>query len=612
MGSRKPCSIEVSTFRQRWSPVIIPLVVCVVIIIALLVAVAVLAVLHATPPTCEGGRESRGRNMASPNLFNDLTPTEMRAVRDFLLKDESLGLVPVESATVNSSYIFMIDLQVPLKSGVLGFADSGGRRPKRAAIAVLYRGDLDSPRVEERIVGNLPEPTYHVLGNNPAYRRVPVPFASRPMDSVERRELRAFLKRVTAPLQLLLMESYQLSHHNCSGGPDCMLLVDMPPRGQESGQRRSWFWGYRQVEGAPLHPLGFALLVDHVSTDVSEWKVMRVIYNGQMFYEIEDLMDRYKEESLRRVRLYMDSYDRGFSSYKRRGPHRFDAPGQGPRLTEPDGRRFSVDGQFVKYFGWNFNFRSRCATGLQLFDVNFQDGRIAYEISLQEAAVFYSGHSPEVSSLAFYASSWLVGGSSFELVPGVDCPATSHFVDSFHFFDSGSPRRYKNSICIFELNTGTPLRRHYTNDPVEGFTYYGGAVANCLVLRSIAVIWNKDFVFDYVFHLDGSLEVKVHVTGYLQTSFSLPRERSFGHHVHKDIIGNVHQDLFHYKLDLDIGGSSNRYETWRFFTEDEPNFWYPTQNSTKMRHKGTVVKTERESVWNHNTSPLQHHVIFSH
>ena len=50
------------------------------------------------------------------------------------------------------------------------------------------------------------------------------------MDKVERRELRAFLKRVTSELHMLLQESYQLSHHDCDYGPDCMMLVDLPPR----------------------------------------------------------------------------------------------------------------------------------------------------------------------------------------------------------------------------------------------------------------------------------------------------------------------------------------------------------------------------------------------
>ena len=233
-------------------------------------------------------------------------------------------------------------------------------------------------------------------------------------------------------------------------------------------------------------------------------------------------------------------------------------------------------------------------------------------MGLQELAVFYSGHSPEISSLSFYGSSWLIGASSHELLPGVDCPATAHFIDTYHFVDSASPRRYRHSICIFELNQGVPLRRHYTRDSERGFEYYGGVVASSLVLRTIAVIWNKDYIFDYVFHLDGTLEIKVWVTGYIQASFSLPRERAFGHHVHQDLIGNAHQELFHFKVDLDIAGSSNRYETVSMYAEDVTNFWFPSQTTTRMRHQGTVVKTEKESIWKHETSPLLHHVVYNH
>ena len=113
MAAHKPCSIEVTAYRPRWSPLVIVLIVVIaVVIISLIVALAVLVAMRATPPHCEHGRVSRGRDMDQPGLFNDLTPSEMRAVRDFLLADEELGLMPADEATLNSSYIFMIDLQV--------------------------------------------------------------------------------------------------------------------------------------------------------------------------------------------------------------------------------------------------------------------------------------------------------------------------------------------------------------------------------------------------------------------------------------------------------------------------------------------------------------------
>ena len=119
-AAHKPCSIEVTTYRPRWSPVVvIAIVVTAIVIASLIVALAVLVAQRVAPPHCEQGRVSRGRDMDQPGLFNDLTPSEMRAVRDFLLADEELGLTPAEEATLNSSYIFMIDLQV--KNGFLNW-----------------------------------------------------------------------------------------------------------------------------------------------------------------------------------------------------------------------------------------------------------------------------------------------------------------------------------------------------------------------------------------------------------------------------------------------------------------------------------------------------------
>ena len=113
MSAHKPCSIEVTTYRPKWSPVVIILIVIlVIVIISLVTALAVLVSMRVAPPYCERGLASRGRDMDQPGLFSDLTPSEMRAVRDFLLADEDLGLTPADKATLNSSYIFMIDLQV--------------------------------------------------------------------------------------------------------------------------------------------------------------------------------------------------------------------------------------------------------------------------------------------------------------------------------------------------------------------------------------------------------------------------------------------------------------------------------------------------------------------
>ena len=47
--------------------------------------------------------------------------------------------------------------------------------------------------------------------------------------------------------------------------------------------------------------------------------------------------------------------------------------------------------------------------------------------------------------------------------------------------------------------------------------YYAGAVDYYLVMRTILTVWNYDYVFDYRFHVDGVIEVKVGLTGYIQS-----------------------------------------------------------------------------------------------
>jgi len=48
-----------------------------------------------------------------------------------------------------------------------------------------------------------------------------------------------------------------------------------------------------------------------------------------------------------------------------------------------------------------------------------------------------------------------------ELVAGVDCPHEAAFLDTAALFDSAGAIERPRSLCVFELATGVPLRRHY-------------------------------------------------------------------------------------------------------------------------------------------------------
>jgi primary-amine oxidase len=79
-----------------------------------------------------------------------------------------------------------------------------------------------------------------------------------------------------------------------------------------------------------------------------------------------------------------------------------------------------------------------------------------------------------------------------------------------------------------------------------------------LVVSSIATVGNYDYGFYWYFHLDGSLELEVKLTGILSTK-ALPTERreAFAPPIAPDLAAPVHQHLFCARLDMAIDGPRN-------------------------------------------------------
>ena len=60
---------------------------------------------------------------------------------------------------------------------------------------------------------------------------------------------------------------------------------------------------------------------------------------------------------------------------------------------------------------------------------------------------------------------------------------------------------------------------------------------------------------------NGAIETRAISTGYILATFYRPEEAPYGFRLDEHITGNLHHHMFHFKADLDIGGTSNRYET---------------------------------------------------
>ncbi|KAL9982195.1 hypothetical protein ACROYT_G011007 [Oculina patagonica] len=537
----------------------------------------------------------------SSGLYDDLSKDEIIAVRDYILYKSSLNVTPYEDAAINNNYIYLIELQQPPKDEALNFLDNADNAPKpeRKARVVIYCGGQIKPVLREYLVSPAGKPIKHEETTGPG-QKYPIPFDSRPPGGKEYDFAENIVINVTKQAYDLLNESYD--GYTYSGCTDrCLEWSDSAPGA--FGLRKKWIWFLRHLQGSFVHPVGFEIYLNTEGSDVSLWKVEKVFYYNQSFNSVEELMQAYNNGSIYKVFLPAPSSSSNaplYSSYLRRGKPQPPTPLRPPQLVEPDGKRYTVSGHHVEYMKWSFDFRSRSSTGVQLFDIRFDGQRIVYELSLQEAAAFYSGWSPMQMLTDYLDTAWGMGSSKFELVPGVDCPSTATFFDAVHFVSSSEPAKYINALCLFELNLELPLRRHFDNNFDGGYKFYGGMPGSALVLRSVSTAYNYDYIYDYLFYPNGVVEVRVSTSGYVQATYWTSNEAPYGTEIHTGVAGTIHDHLINYKVDLDIGGVKNSFETIDIKIENITNPWFPKEKRVQKVLSRSLKKTEQEATYHNN------------
>ncbi|XP_067887131.1 amiloride-sensitive amine oxidase [copper-containing] [Heterodontus francisci] len=527
------------------------------------------------------------------STFADLSPTEMQAVRTFLLFQKNLNLSAAKTQTLKKNYIFLIELQIPKKRHILNFLKGFSSTPKRNAKVVIFFGAETVPNVTEYIVGPLPVPEYYrpiiLKGNKP------IKFTARPTTNLEYALIHQKLGEVTKAATQLLKESSGFWYYNCTDR--CLTFSDVAPRGQRSGDRRSWFILQRAVEGYFIHPIGFEILLNHKPLDPRHWTVEKVWYNGQYFDSVDELVKKYNMGLVNKSKLPEFRSEDLFSTYIPRGHFKTRTDIPGPKHYEPQGKRYRVKGNSVVYAGWSFAFRIRQSTGIQLFDIRFNDEPIAYEISIQEAIAFYAGHSPAAMQTKYIDSAWGMGTMNYELAKGIDCPEIATYRDVYHFLDTDQPIRYKNALCIFEYSTAIPLRRHFNSNFKGGYNFYGGLENHVLVIRTTSTVYNYDYLWDFIFYQNGVIETKVHATGYIHATFFTPEGANYGSKVYGYVLGNLHTHLIHYKVDLDVAGTENSFETVGLKFENISNPWIPGDYIVQPRLERVRRDRERSAAF---------------
>ena len=211
----------------------------------------------------------------------------------------------------------------------------------------------------------------------------------------------------------------------------------------------------------------------------------------------------------------------------------------------------SRTGFLTEYFtvGFSFYVGFTRDTGMQLHNIEYQGQRIIYELGLQEALAHYAAADPLQQVIAYLDSFYGFGPSTFELVQGYDCPAYATYLN-VSFYTNEVSHTHPNALCLFENDPQYPIARHISED-------YTTVTKNVnLVLRSVATVGNYDYMFEYEFHLDGSIHVTVRASGYIQGAY-YANNTDYGFHIHDVLSGDMHDHVINYKLDLDVLGTQN-------------------------------------------------------
>jgi len=176
-------------------------------------------------------------------------------------------------------------------------------------------------------------------------------------------------------------------------------------------------------------------------------------------------------------------------------------------------------------------------------------------LSLAEMVVPYGAPEfPHPRKFAFDSGEYGMGTMANELSLGCDCLGQIHYLPGAYVAHSGSANVIKNVICIHEEDNGV-LWKHTDYRP-------GGRSQTVrrrrLVVSMVCTLANYEYIWNYFFYQDGSIEFEVRLTGILQVYVAGKDEPSpFGTHVATNINAQNHQHLFSVRIDPMVDGLQN-------------------------------------------------------
>jgi len=227
-------------------------------------------------------------------------------------------------------------------------------------------------------------------------------------------------------------------------------------------------------------------------------------------------------------------------------------------INQPDGTSFEIQGSKVQWRNWTFHYGVHPRRGLELFNISYRDHgeerSILYRAAVSETLTPYGD--PEWGEwypLDEGDYGFGIYGIRSAVLNG-DGPPNAVFRDAILHDHEGNPYSIARAVTFYEKDGGV-LWRHAEES----------ARARDFVVAYVSAIDNYDYVFKWIFHEDGAMDVEVELSGIINsgsTGLSIEPKplqslrRRYRTLVAPGVTGPNHQHFFAYRLDFDIDGSS--------------------------------------------------------
>ncbi|MDU1086142.1 MAG: primary-amine oxidase, partial [Leclercia adecarboxylata] len=153
-----------------------------------------------------------------------------------------------------------------------------------------------------------------------------------------------------------------------------------------------------------------------------------------------------------------------------------------------------------------------------------------------------------------------MGTLTSPLVRGKDVPSNAVLLNQTIPDYTGAPMEIPRAMAIFERYAGPEYKHQEMNQPNVS------TERRELVVRWISTVGNYDYIFDWIFHENGTIGIDAGATGIEAVKGvtaktmhdpSAKEDTKYGTLIDHNIVGTTHQHIYNFRLDMDVDGTNN-------------------------------------------------------